>query len=93
VGIGTLNSRNRHADAKQSPVRTMKKVLSCLSSGMTKAAMRLPITCEAIRNAQKKLLKNPELAFWAQFEMYLPYPTHRIAAPNPQIAADTRIKP
>jgi len=46
-----------------------------------------------MRNAQKKLLKNPELAFWAQFEMYLPYPTHRIAAPNPQIAADARIKP
>jgi len=46
-----------------------------------------------MREAQKKLLKNPEFDFLAQFEMYFPSATQRIAAPNPHSAAENRIKP
>ena len=71
----------------------IKNVLSYFSFGMTNAAIRFPITCEDIRNAQKKLLKNPEFSFYAQFEIYFPSATQRILAPKPHKAAPNSKNP
>ena len=60
---------------------------------MTNAAIKFPMTYEDIRNAQKKLLKNPEFSFYAQFEIYFPSATQRILAPKPHKAAPNNKNP
>ena len=44
-----------------------------------------------MKKAQKILLKVPLFESLAILARYLPWATHRIAAPNPLIAADTRM--
>ena len=53
--------------------------------------MKLPNTYEDIKKAQKIPLNMPLFYSFAQSEMYLPWPTQRIAAPKPLIAAAIRI--
>ncbi len=53
-----------------------------------RAAIRLPNTCDAIKNAQKYPKKKPLLLSLAHSATYLPYATHSNPAPNPLTAEE-----
>ena len=58
---------------------------------MTNAPIKLPKICEDMKKAQKMPLKIPLLSEFAHSEMYLPWATQSMAAPNPFIAAAVKI--
>ena len=57
------------------------------------APIKLPITYDPIKKVQNMLMNSPLFESFAHSDIYLPCATQRILAPNPQIAAPTKVSP